>query len=82
MILPIPKGGFYDARKVYEKLCIGDTSLRKYMPKYIKPMSKINNITCGCKKYISDMLLQSDLNNGGYHDWPNLISSILIMHQL
>ena len=29
---------------------------------YIKPMSNINNITCGCEKRISAMLLQSDIN--------------------
>ena len=41
---------------------IGYKSLRKYMQKYIKPMSKINKITCGFKTCISAMLLQSDLN--------------------
>ena len=32
------------------------------MPKYIKPISSRNNITCGCETCISAMLLQSDLN--------------------
>ena len=41
---------------------IGYKSLRKYMQKYIKPMSKINKITCGFKTCISAMLLQSDIN--------------------
>ena len=36
MILPIPQGGFLGAITVDGKLCIGDTPLRKYMPKYIK----------------------------------------------
>ena len=44
------------------KLCFGDASLRKYMPKNIKPIINRNNITCRCKTCISAMLLQSDLN--------------------
>ena len=32
------------------------------MPKYIRPKSYINNITCGNKTCISAMLLQSHLN--------------------
>ena len=62
MILPICVGDFYGARIVDEKVNIGDTSLLKYMPKYIRPMSNRNNITRGCKTSISAMLLQSDLN--------------------
>ena len=79
MILSIYQGVFF-ARNVDGKVCIGDMSLRNYTPKNIKPMSNRNNITCGCKTCISDMLLQSDLNNGGYHNRPNMISYILIMH--
>ena len=82
MILPISEGGFFDARNVDGKLCIGYTSLRKYMPKYIKPTSKINTIACGWETFISAMLIQSDINNGGYKNLPNLMSYILIMHQL
>ena len=62
MILPISRGGFFGAMTVDGKLCIVDTSLRKYMPKYIKPMSNRNKITRGCETCISVMLLQSDLN--------------------
>ena len=62
MIFPSSEGGFSGARTVDGNICIGDTSLRKYMPKYIKPMSNRNKITCGCKTCISAMLLQSDLN--------------------
>ena len=58
MILPVSQG----ARTVYGKLCMVDTSLRKYMPEYIKLMSNRNTITCGCKTCISAMLLQSDIN--------------------
>ena len=36
-------------------------SLRKYMPKYIKLMSKINKIKSGYGTCISSMLLQLDL---------------------
>ena len=45
MILPISQIGFFSARTVHGKICIGDTSLRKYMPQYIQPMNKINKIT-------------------------------------
>ena len=41
---------------------IGDTSLRKYMSKYTKPMININKITFGWFFYINAILLQSDLN--------------------
>ena len=44
------------------KVCIVDTSLRKYITKYIKPMSNRNKIICGWKTCISAILLQSDLN--------------------
>ena len=44
------------------KLCIGDALLRKYIPKYIKPISSKNNITCECETFISVMLLKSDIN--------------------
>ena len=62
MVLPIYQVGFFGAINEVEKSCIGDTSLGKYMPKYIKPMSKRNNITCRSKTCISAMLLQSYLN--------------------
>ena len=62
LMLPISQVGLFCGRHVDGKVCIGDTSLRKYMPKYIKPMSKRNNITCGHKTCIRAILLQSDLN--------------------
>ena len=62
MILKIPQGGFYGDITVDGNICIEYTSLSKYIPKYIKPMSNINNITCGFKTRISAILLQSDLN--------------------
>ena len=37
-------------------------SLRNHMQKYIKPISNINNITCGCETCISAMLHQSYFN--------------------
>ena len=40
MILPSSLGGSSSARTIDENICIGDTSLRKYMPKFIKIMSK------------------------------------------
>ena len=45
MILPISEGVCFGARTVDGKVYIGDTSLMKYMSKYIKPTSNINNIT-------------------------------------
>ena len=62
MILSISLGVFWGARTVDGNLCIGDTSLRKYMQKYIKPMSNRKKITCGCKTCISAMLPQSYIN--------------------
>ena len=53
---------FLGARTVYGKVFIGDTSLRNYITKYIKPMIYRNSIKCGHKTCISVMLLQSDLN--------------------
>ena len=35
MIFPSSEGGFSGARTVDGSICIGDTSLSKYMPKYI-----------------------------------------------
>ena len=40
MILPSSLGGSSSARTIDENIFIGDTSLRKYMPKFIKIMSK------------------------------------------
>ena len=34
------EGGFSGAIKIDGNICIGYTSLRKYMPKYIKPIIK------------------------------------------
>ena len=67
---------FFGARTVDRKVYVGYLSLRKYIPKYIKPTSNINKITCGCETCIRAMLLQSVINNGGYHKSPNLISYI------
>ena len=38
MILPISKGGCFGTITVYGKVCIGYTSLRKHIPKNIKPI--------------------------------------------
>ena len=47
MVLPISEGVFFGARTSGGKVYIGDTSLRKFMPKCIKPMRNRNNITSG-----------------------------------
>ena len=62
LMLPIFQVGFFVPRNVDRKVYIGDTSLRKYMPKYIKPKSNRNSIKCVCETCISAMLLQSDMN--------------------
>ena len=62
MIFPSSEGVFSGAIPVDGNIYIGDTSVRKYMPKYIKPMSNRNNITCGWETCISAMLLKSDLD--------------------
>ena len=61
MILSVYQGYCFGARTVYRKVCIGDMSPRKYMPKYIKPRIKRNNTTCVCETYIISMLIQPDL---------------------
>ena len=58
MILPISQGVFFGARTVDGKVYIVDIPISKYMPKYIKPMSNRNNITCGCETFISAMILR------------------------
>ena len=72
MILPSSEGGFSGARTVDGNICIGDTSLRNYMPENIKPMINIKNITRGCKTCINDMLLQLDLNKWRISRLPKL----------
>ena len=72
MILPSSKTGIYGSRKVDGNICIGDTSLSKYMPKYIKPMININNITWGCKTCISSMLLKLNINKLIISKWAKL----------
>ena len=62
MILPISQQGFLGARTVDGEVCIGDTSLKKYVPKYIKPLSNRYKISCGCKTCLNEMLLQSYFN--------------------
>ena len=62
MILPIFEGFVLGAIAVDVRLCIGYTSLRKYLPKCMEPMSNRNKITCGCKNCISSMLIQSYIN--------------------
>ena len=44
-ILPSSGGGFFGENNIAGNICIGDTSLSKYTPKYIKLMSNRNKIT-------------------------------------
>ena len=61
-VLTIPLGGFFGAKNEDEEVCVGDTPLRKYTLRNIKPVNKKNKITRICKTCISSMLIQSDLN--------------------
>ena len=47
IVLPSSERYSSFARTVDRNIFIGDTSFRKYMPKYIKQTSNINNIVCG-----------------------------------
>ena len=47
MMLPIFQGDCFGAITVDGKVCIGDTSLRKYIPKYIKSTSNRNKNKSG-----------------------------------
>ena len=47
LILSVSHGGFYGTRNEYGIVRIVYTYLRKYTPKIIKPMRKVNNIACG-----------------------------------
>ena len=62
MVLPSYDRDFSGAITVDKNICIGDISLRKYMPQLKKIMSNRNKITYGCETCISAMLLQSVLN--------------------
>ena len=62
IIFPFFQGGFYGAKNEDEKVCIGDKSLIKYIPKHIKPTSILNKITCGYETCIIAMLFQYDWN--------------------
>ena len=62
LILTIYQGGSFGTRNVDRKLCIGDTSIRRYTLINIKPRCNRNVISCKWKICISAMLLQSDMN--------------------
>ena len=62
MMLPIFQGDCFGAITVDGKVCIGDTSLRKYIPKYIKSTSNRNKNKPGWETCKGAMLLQSDIN--------------------
>ena len=66
MILPISGGSILVARILDGKLCIKDTSLRNYMKKYIKPISK-NKSHVDAKPVYAQCYFNQILINGGYH---------------
>ena len=60
--LSVSQGGFHCAINENGRVCIGDNSLRKYMPKHINPTSNRNNKLCWYETCISALLLQYYLN--------------------
>ena len=62
MILPIFQGYFLLQYLLMEKYLLETRLLGSTRQNIKKPMSKNNNITCGCKTCISAMLLQSNLS--------------------
>ena len=62
LILPNFGRCFSGAITIDLNTCTEYTSLRKYMTKYIKPVSNIDKIACGFKTCITAMLLKSYLN--------------------
>ena len=81
LILLVCLGGFSGFKDENNRVCIGDVSLIYYTPRHIKPMSNINNITCGCKACISAILIQSDLNELRLRQLEHLKSFISMPHQ-
>ena len=81
MIFLIPNGYVFFARTFYGKVFIGDTPLKKYIPKYIKPTSNINSIERGWETFISAMLLQSDINKWSLLQLEKIDKLYLILHQ-
>ena len=46
LILKVDQGGLIGTRQYENKVCIGDTSLQKYMAKHIKTTGYISKIKC------------------------------------
>ena len=81
LTLPVDQGGFSGALYEEFRVCIGDTSLRKYIPKNINPKINIKIITCVCETCISTMLLQYNLNKLQLILLKNMKSYISMSHQ-
>ena len=62
MIKPQEHGGLNEVRDDNGKVIVSEYSLRKILPKNIKPMSKQKRLLCGCESCITADLLQSSLN--------------------
>jgi hypothetical protein len=62
MLLPINKGGFAGA--IYERgaIIISDTTLRKLLPKELRPATETHKQLCGCELCITAASLQKTLN--------------------
>ena len=72
---------FLCARNEDGIVCIGDKSLRKYIPKHIKPMGKKNKLHADAKHVSVPCYFKLILINDGSHNLKDWISSISMLHQ-
>ncbi len=62
MLLPVNKGGFAGALDESGAIIISDTTLRKLLPKELRPATETHKQLCGCVFCITAALLQKTLN--------------------
>ena len=62
MIKPQEEGGLKEVIDDNGKVIVSESSLRKILPRNIKPMSKQKRVLCGCEACITADLLQLSLN--------------------
>ena len=55
-------GGLSDAKDVDGDVIIGETSLRKFIPKNVKQMAFQKRDVCACETCVSAYLMQSSIN--------------------
>jgi hypothetical protein len=62
MLLPVNKGGFAGAFDENGSVIISDTTLRKLLPKELRPATETHKQLCGCELCITVASLQKTLN--------------------